>query len=85
MRTSQESHGSVHVCGIPVDTFDVCERVCCGYSNMAMIMVVIARSLDCVVIRGTARALRHWMDRQGRPDCGSDGPYLSGRLVSFVL
>lgn len=36
---------------------------------MTMIMVVIARSLDCVVIRGTARAWWHWM----------------GRLVTFVL
>ena len=25
------------------------------------------------------------MDRRGRPDCGSDGLYLSGRLVTFVL
>ena len=25
------------------------------------------------------------MDRQGRPDCGSDGLCLSGRLVTFVL
>ena len=36
---------------------------------MAMMMVVMARSLDCVVMRGTARAWWHWM----------------GRLVTFVL
>ena len=36
-------------------------------------------------MKGTACALRHWMDRHGRLGCGSDGLCLSVRLVTFVL